>query len=70
MLGATVIAVFFIPMFYYVLESWSSRKSGPKTKPGADAGTPVPVTPVVPVVPAAGGPGAPNATPSARHEDD
>jgi multidrug efflux pump len=60
-------------MFYYVLESWSSRKSGPKTKPGADAGTPVPATPMVPmapVTPAAGGPGAPNATPSAQREGD
>jgi multidrug efflux pump len=37
MLGATVIAVFFIPMFFYVLESLSER--GSKKTPGAD-GTP------------------------------
>jgi multidrug efflux pump len=37
MLGATVIAVFFIPMFYYVLESRSER--GKKTTPTDDAGS-------------------------------
>jgi multidrug efflux pump len=30
MLGATVIAVFFIPMFYYVIESLSERFGGKK----------------------------------------
>ncbi|MGF6551883.1 efflux RND transporter permease subunit [Paraburkholderia youngii] len=36
MLGATAIAVFFIPMFYYLLESMSSRsKGGKKSKPDA-----------------------------------
>jgi len=35
MLGATVIAIFFIPMFYWALESFSSRG---KKEPAADAG--------------------------------
>ncbi|HEX2831301.1 MAG TPA: multidrug efflux RND transporter permease subunit [Burkholderiales bacterium] len=35
MLGATVIAVFFIPMFYYVIESFSSRFGGKKRAPEA-----------------------------------
>ncbi|MGV8918884.1 MAG: efflux RND transporter permease subunit [Pseudomonas sp.] len=44
MLGATVIAVFFIPMFYYVLESWAARGKDAKNKPApndeiASAGT-------------------------------
>ena len=30
MLGATVIAMFFIPMFYYVIESLSEKFSGGK----------------------------------------
>jgi multidrug efflux pump len=64
MLGATVIAVFFIPMFYYLLETWSSRKSGPKEKPGADPSTPGGSAPV------AGGPGTPKVTPSAQREGD
>jgi multidrug efflux pump len=40
MLGATAIAVFFIPMFYYLLESMSSRssKGGTKPTPGAEPG--------------------------------
>jgi len=33
MLGATVIAVFFIPMFYYVIESLSERFGGRKVDP-------------------------------------
>jgi multidrug efflux pump len=57
MLGATVIAVFFIPMFFYVLESMSERRSGKKT-PGPTASPPDP------------GAGAPTATPSARREGD
>jgi multidrug efflux pump len=65
MLGATVIAVFFIPMFFYVLESLSERSGGKKT-PGATggsvAGEPAPV-----VQP---GPGGPTANPSARHGDE
>jgi multidrug efflux pump len=64
MLGATVIAVFFIPMFYYLLETWSSRKSGPKEKPGADPSAPGGSAP------AAGGPGTPKVTPSAQREGD
>ncbi|MBC8722412.1 multidrug efflux RND transporter permease subunit [Paraburkholderia sp. 31.1] len=37
MLGATAIAVFFIPMFYYLLESMSSRsKGGKKPTPGVE----------------------------------
>jgi multidrug efflux pump len=61
MLGATVIAVFFIPMFYWGIESLSSRKSGGKDTqmPGSD------LPPTAP-----GGPGSPHVTPSARHEDD
>jgi len=35
MLGATVIAVFFIPMFYYVIESLSERLGGKKPDDGA-----------------------------------
>jgi multidrug efflux pump len=62
MLGATVIAVFFIPMFFYVLETMSEKGGGKKTsgpsasKPDDDAegGT--------------GAGGAPTVTPSARHE--
>jgi multidrug efflux pump len=57
MLGATVIAVFFIPMFFYVLETMSERRSGKKT-PGPTASPPDP------------GAGAPTATPSARREGD
>ncbi len=34
MLGATVIAVFFIPMFFYVLETMSERSSRGKKTPG------------------------------------
>jgi multidrug efflux pump len=33
MLGATVIAVFFIPMFYYAIESLSARFGGKKAAP-------------------------------------
>ncbi|MGF6605394.1 multidrug efflux pump [Paraburkholderia sp. WSM4175] len=37
MLGATAIAVFFIPMFYYLLETMSSRsKGGKKPTPGVE----------------------------------
>lgn len=65
MLGATAIAVFFIPMFYYLLESMASRsKSGTET-PDPGSGTPGEAPP-----PASGGPGSPHVTPSARHEDD
>ncbi|CAE6739908.1 Efflux pump membrane transporter BepE [Paraburkholderia domus] len=65
MLGATVIAVFFIPMFFYLLETMS-EKSGDKKTPGSSGG-------------ASGGshahgpdagPGGPTVKPSARREDD
>ena len=66
MLGATVIAVFFIPMFFYVLESMSARRSGGKQTPGPEGGSPG--------EPASGslgaGSGGPTITPSARREDD
>ncbi len=58
MLGATAIAVFFIPMFFYVLETMSERRGGGKTTPAAadaDAG--------------AAGPAGPGVTLSARRED-
>jgi multidrug efflux pump len=55
MLGATVIAVFFIPMFYYLLESLSSRSSG-KQKPDKP--------------PLAAGPGASSEAPSAPEKGD
>jgi multidrug efflux pump len=58
MLGATVIAVFFIPMFFYVLETMSERSSGGKKTPGPTASPPDP------------GAGAPTASPSARREGD
>jgi multidrug efflux pump len=69
MLGATVIAVFFIPMFFYVLETMSERKSGGKKTPGPTAGSPPPVAGPSSGPTAPGG-GAPTATPSARHEGD
>jgi multidrug efflux pump len=43
MIGATVIAVFFIPMFYYLLETMSSRSQSGKQTPdkgAADPGVP------------------------------
>jgi multidrug efflux pump len=58
MLGATVIAVFFIPMFFYVLETMSERRSGGKKTPGPTASPPD------------HGAGAPTATPSAQREGD
>jgi len=64
MLGATAIAVFFIPMFYYALESMSERSGGGKKTPGPDDGAPG----APPSGPTGVGPGTPAATPSARHE--
>ncbi|WP_458763325.1 efflux RND transporter permease subunit [Cupriavidus basilensis] len=64
MLGATAIAVFFIPMFYYALESMSERSGGGKKTPGPDDGAPG----APPSSPTGVGPGTPAATPSARHE--
>jgi multidrug efflux pump len=69
MLGATVIAVFFIPMFFYVLETMSERKGGGKKTPGPTAGSPPPVAGPSSGPTAPGG-GAPTVTPSARHEGD
>jgi multidrug efflux pump len=40
MLGATVIAVFFIPMFYYVIESLSEKLGGKKPVPAAGGAVP------------------------------
>jgi multidrug efflux pump len=64
MLGATVIAVFFIPMFFYVLETMSERtsKKTPDSSGGASGDGPPPVTQP--------GPGAPAIKPSAPREDD
>lgn len=41
MLGATVIAVFFIPMFYYVIENMSERFGGKKKAAASPGGAPV-----------------------------
>jgi multidrug efflux pump len=60
MLGATVIAVFFIPMFFYVLESLSEKKSKGKEKPEPEA---------LPE-PRGGGAGGTSLNPSAKHEDE
>ncbi|VWC69362.1 multidrug efflux RND transporter permease subunit [Burkholderia lata] len=38
MLGATAIAVFFIPMFYYLLEAMSSRSRGQALPPSSESG--------------------------------
>jgi multidrug efflux pump len=70
MLGATVIAVFFIPMFFYVLETMSEKRDSKKT-PGASGGPeggahPGPVAD--PAKPA--GSGGPTVTPSAQREGD
>ncbi|MEP9329062.1 hypothetical protein PPMP20_39405, partial [Paraburkholderia phymatum] len=76
MLGATAIAVFFIPMFFYVLETMSEKSGKKKDKkagnvppsspgPGAIAGEPDRVPP------SAGGPavgGGPSTRPSAPRE--
>jgi multidrug efflux pump len=62
MLGATVIAVFFIPMFFYVLETMSEKSGGKKT-PGS-TGTPPPPPDIEPP------PGGPKVTPLARREDE
>jgi multidrug efflux pump len=40
MLGATVIAVFFIPMFYYLIEGLSERFGGTKPAPAAGGAVP------------------------------
>ncbi|ARP83281.1 hydrophobe/amphiphile efflux-1 family RND transporter [Bordetella genomosp. 8] len=74
MLGATVIAVFFIPMFFYVLERMSERKGGGKKTPGPASDTEA--SPVAP--PSAGPPAQPRGTgaggtalgPTAKHPGD
>ncbi|MFL9904642.1 multidrug efflux RND transporter permease subunit [Paraburkholderia fungorum] len=68
MLGATAIAVFFIPMFFYVLETMSER-SGKKKKPGESGGPSAPGG-TGPVTPPAGSGGGPATTPSAQREGD
>ncbi|APR36702.1 efflux RND transporter permease subunit [Paraburkholderia sp. SOS3] len=80
MLGATAIAVFFIPMFFYVLETWSDRRKGKKTKPGSAGDAPPPApepgseTDAGPHAGPRPGPapgsGGPHVTPSARREDE
>jgi multidrug efflux pump len=40
MLGATVIAVFFIPMFYYLIEGLSGRFGGKKPAPAGGGAVP------------------------------
>ncbi|MEM5346331.1 hypothetical protein, partial [Paraburkholderia azotifigens] len=76
MLGATAIAVFFIPMFFYVLETMSEKSGKKKDKKAGDVppSSPGPMageTPKVP--PSAGGPavgGGPSTSPSASREGD
>ncbi|MGT2494868.1 efflux RND transporter permease subunit [Cupriavidus basilensis] len=66
MLGATVIAVFFIPMFFYVLETMSEKKAGARRLPvrkAARLARPAPGS-------IGAGAGGPTATPSARREDE
>ncbi len=69
MLGATVIAVFFIPMFFYVLETMS-EKSGAKKTPGSSGGASGGGPAQGPDAGPDAGPGAPMVKPSARREDD
>jgi multidrug efflux pump len=70
MLGATAIAVFFIPMFFYVLETMSEKSAKKKDKkagdvpPSSGPGA-APSEPKVP--PSAGGP---TTSPSAPREGD
>ncbi len=73
MLGATVIAVFFIPMFFYVLETMSEKSGGGKKTPGAGQAARRPRE--TRGTRGSGGPvgtgsGGPTVTPSARREDD
>jgi multidrug efflux pump len=53
MLGATVIAVFFIPMFYYVIETAAGRFG--RKKPAAPPAAPEPGPQLGPPLPATGG---------------
>jgi multidrug efflux pump len=61
MLGATVIAVFFIPMFFYVLETMSEKSGGKKTPTPTDE---------PPSHDLGAGPGGPSVKPLARREDE
>ncbi|QNB15784.1 efflux RND transporter permease subunit [Paraburkholderia tropica] len=77
MLGATVIAVFFIPMFYYLLETMSSRQSKGTAAPGSGdasggaSGNASGNSSGNPAGNASGGAaGAPEGTPSAPRGDD
>ncbi|CAD6551177.1 Efflux pump membrane transporter BepE [Paraburkholderia sabiae] len=75
MLGATAIAVFFIPMFFYVLETMSEKSAKKKDKKTGDVPPSGPgATPSEPKVPpSAGGPtvgGGPTTSPSAPREGD
>jgi multidrug efflux pump len=75
MLGATAIAVFFIPMFFYVLEKMSEGKGGHKKTqespaaagkgPTAQAQSTAPGTSSGPLAPGTGGA---SPRPSARRE--
>ncbi len=72
MLGATAIAVFFIPMFFYVLETMSER-SEKKAKKAGDVSPFAPGSEPPKVPPSAGGPkvgGGPATNPSAPREGD
>ncbi|HEY3596019.1 MAG TPA: multidrug efflux RND transporter permease subunit [Paraburkholderia sp.] len=64
MLGATAVAVFFIPMFFYVLETMSEKRGGGKKTPGA-----VPMPPEVAEAGGRGGSAGAQVTRSARRED-
>ncbi|MDB5833508.1 MAG: multidrug efflux transporter permease subunit [Caballeronia sp.] len=55
MLGATVIAVFFIPMFFYILETMSEKKGKDKQKPDPHDGAQLAGPPGPPLA-GAGGP--------------
>jgi len=80
MLGATAIAVFFIPMFFYVLETMSERSEKKKAKKAGDVPPSAPGSGTGPmsgepskVPPSAGGPkvgGGPTTNPSAPREGD
>jgi multidrug efflux pump len=71
MLGATVIAVFFIPMFFYVLETMSERRGGGKKTPDAEDAGPG-SSPPADAPSTAGGAGSAGTvpSPSARHRGD
>jgi multidrug efflux pump len=70
MLGATVIAVFFIPMFFYVLETFSERRGGGKKTAGAESPPDDGPPPEMPSEPRGGGAGGTTLSPSAKREDE